>query len=72
MKRVTMLITIDMCSNQRSRRFGWNGWPLVSPRWPGHIRSMAPKFHFTCWASSERSVVMPPTWARARALILVR
>ena len=67
-----MLITIEKFSNQRSRRFGCNGWPLVSPRWPGHISSMAPKFHLTCWASSERRVVMPPTSARAWALILVR
>ena len=70
--RVKPLTAIERFSNQRSRRLGWNGWRLVSPRWPGHIRSMAPAFHFTCWASSERRVVMPPTRARAVALILVR
>ena len=30
--RVTMLKIMETFSNQRSRRFGCNGWPLLSPR----------------------------------------
>ena len=32
MMRVKMLVAMPKFSAQRSRRFGWNGCPLVSPR----------------------------------------
>lgn len=40
--RVTAFVAMERFSSQRRRRFGWSGWPLVSPRWPGHMSSMAP------------------------------
>ena len=40
--RTKRFVSMPKFSNQRRRRFGWNGWPFVSPRWPGHMSSMAP------------------------------